>query len=137
MEDFTDQITRLSQELRAFQLQFQWKTIQSSNSGDQDHLLDSLLNAGVGPDLKKTIDLLSQFLWCYIEAAAAAGDNAQVDYAQQSSRLGQITGILRQLHHSSCPMKDSLAYLEQTAMAATSQMEMDTRQPRLALERSA
>jgi hypothetical protein len=136
MEDFTDQITRLSQELRAFQLQLQWKTIQSSCSGDQDLLLDNLLNAGVGPDLKRTVDLLSQFLWCYIEAAAAGG-NADVDYAQQSSRLGQITGILRQLHHSSCPMKDSLAFVEQAAMAATREMEMETRQPRLALEKSA
>jgi hypothetical protein len=137
MEDFTDQITRLSQELRAFQLQLQWKSIQPSSPGDQDHLLDSLLNAGVGPDLKRTVDLLSQFLWCYIEAAAAAGCNADVDYAQQSSRLGQITGILRQLHHSSCPMKDSLAFVEQAAMAASRQMEMDTRQPRLGLEKSA
>jgi hypothetical protein len=137
MEDFTDQITRLSQELRAFQLQLQWKSIQPSSPGDQDQLLDSLLNANIGPDLKRTIDLLSQFLWCYIEAAAAAGSNAQVDYAQQSSRLGQITGILRQIHHSSCPMKDSLAFVEQAAMAASSQMEMDTRQPRLGLEKSA
>ena len=136
MEDFTDQITRLSQELRAFQLQLQWKSFQCSSPGDQDRVMDTLLNAGLGPDLKRTVDLLSQFLWCYIEAAAAGG-NAQVDYAQQSSRLGQITGILRQLHHSSCPLKDSLAFVEHTAMTLTSQVDVNSLQERLSLEKSA
>ena len=132
MEDFTDQITRLSQELRAFQLQLQWKSFQCSSPGDQDRVMDTLLNAGLGPDLKRTVDLLSQFLWCYIEAAAAGG-NAQVDYAQQSSRLGQITGILRQLHHSSCPLKDSLAFVEHAAMT----VDVNSLQERLSLEKSA
>lgn len=136
MEDFTDQITRLSQELRAFQLQLQWKRFQCSSPGDQDRLIDTLLNAGLGPDLKRTVDLLSQFLWCYIEAAAAGG-NAQVDYARQSSRLGQITGILRQLHHSSCPLKDSLAFVEHTAMTVTSHVDVHSLREGLSLEKSA
>jgi len=136
MEDFTDQITRLAQELRAFQLQLQWKTFQCSSTGDQDRLIDTLLNAGLGPDLKRTVDLLSQFLWCYIEAAAAGG-NTEVDYAQQSSRLGQITGILRQLHHSSCPLKDSLAFVEHAAMTVTNHVDVNSLQERLPLEKSA
>jgi len=136
MEDFTDQITRLSQELRAFQVQLQWKSFQCSSPDDQDRVMDSLLNAGLGQDLKRTVDLLSQFLWCYIEAAAAGG-NAQVDYAQQSSRLGQITGILRLLHHSSCPLKDSLAFVEHAAMTVTQHVDVDNLQERLSLEKSA
>ena len=136
MEDFTDQITRLSQELRAFQLQLQWESFQCSSPGDQDRLMDTLLNAGLGPDLKRTVDLLSQFLWCYIEAAAAGG-HTEVDYAQQSSRLGQITGILRQLHHSSCPLKDSLAFVEHAAMTVTSHVDGNSLQEKLPLEKSA
>jgi hypothetical protein len=136
MEDFTDQITRLSQELKAFQLQLQWKNFQCTSPGDQDRLMDTLLNAGLGPDLKRTVDLLSQLLWCYIEAAAAGG-NTEVDYAQQSSRLGQITGILRQLHHSSCPLKDSLAFVEHAAMTVTSHIDVNSLQERLPLEKSA
>ena len=136
MEDFTDQITRLSQELRAFQLQLQWKAFQCSSPSDQDRVMDSLLNAGLGPDLKRTVDLLSQLLWCYIEAAAAGG-NENVDYAQQSSRLGQITGILRQLHHSSCPLKDSLAFVEHAAMTVTSHVDANNLQERPSLEKSA
>src|SRR5215467_15400557 len=104
MEDISDRVARLSQELRAFQLELQTKSLRRSSPGDQDSVMDNLLNAGLGQDLKRTVDLLSQFLWCYIEAAAASPNaDADIDYARQSSRLGQITGILRQLHHSSCP----------------------------------
>lgn len=136
MEDFQDQLTRLSQELKAFQLQLQWKSFQCSSSRDQDLVMDNLLNAGLGQDLKRTVDLLSQFLWCYIEAAAAGG-NAEVDYAQQSSRLGQITGILRELHHSSCPLKDSLAFVEHTAMTVAGHADVGRLQERLSLGKSA
>src|ERR1051326_2816613 len=124
MEDFIDLITRLSQELSALQSQLQWKNVQCSIPGHQERLIDGLLNAGLGQDLKRTVDLLSQFLWCYIEAAAAGPNtDAEIDYARQSSRLGQITGILRQLHHSSCPLKDSLAFVEHTAMRLTSHVD--------------
>jgi len=100
--------------------------------------MDNVLNAGLGQDLKRTVDLLSQFLWCYIEGAAAGGNaDPEVDYARQSLRLGQITGILRQLHHSSCPLKDSLAFVEHTAMALTSHVDAGTRQERLSLGKSA
>ncbi len=138
MEDFSDRVAHLSQELRAFQLYLQCRNSQRSSNGDQDRVMDSVLDAGVGQDLKRTVDLLSQFLWCYIEAAAAgANPDADVDYARQSSRLGQITGILRQLHHSSCPLKDSLAFVEQTAMALTSRVDAGGHQERLSLGKSA
>jgi len=138
MEDISDRVARLSQELRAFQLELQWKSFQCSSPGDRDSVMDNLLNAGLGQDLKRTVDLLSQFLWCYIEAAAAVPQaDADVDYARQSSRLGQITGILRQLHHSSCPLKDSLAFVEHAAMALTSHVDVGSRQESLSLEKSA
>ena len=138
MEDISERVTRLSQELRAFQLDLQWKNFQCSSPSDQDSIMDNLLNAGLGQDLKKTVDLLSQFLWFYIEAAAASPQaDADVDYARQSSRLGQITGILRQLHHSSCPLKDSLAFVEHAAMALTSHVDVGSRQESLSLEKSA
>lgn len=137
MEDISERVARLSQELRAFQLELQWKSFQGSSPGDQDSVMDNLLNAGLGQELKRTVDLLSQFLWFYIEAAAAGPQSdADVDYARQSSRLGQITGILRQLHHSSCPLKDSLASVEHTALALSSQVG-ERRQGRLSLEKSA
>jgi hypothetical protein len=138
MEDISDRIAHLSQELRAFQLQLQCRNSQRSANGEQDQVMDNLLDAGLGQDLKRTVDLLSQFLWCYIEAAAAgANADAEVDYARQSSRLGQITGILRQLHHSSCPLKDSLAFVEHTAMTLTSHVDAGTHQQRLSLGKSA
>ncbi|HZD92720.1 MAG TPA: hypothetical protein VE133_00615 [Candidatus Sulfotelmatobacter sp.] len=98
--------------------------------------MDGLLSAGVAQDLKKTIDLLSHFLWCYIESAAAS-NNTDVDYAQQSSRLGEITGILRVLHHSCCPVKDSLAFVEHAAMTVTGQIDAATIQSGEGLEKTA
>jgi hypothetical protein len=138
MEDSFERVARLSQELRAFQAELQWKRFQTSSRADQDRLMDHLLDNGLGQDLKRTVDLLSHFLWCYIETAAAGRNaDADVDYARQSSRLGQITGILRQLHHSSCPLKDSLAFVEHTAMALTSQVDAGSRQDGLTLGKSA
>jgi hypothetical protein len=132
MEDLSNQINRLSQELRAFQLK-----LECNCSGDQEHVMDDLLNADLGQDLKKTVDLLNQFLWCYIESAAATDANADVDYARQSSRLGQITEILRALHHSSCPLKDSFASLEHAAMTIASHNGPSVPQQSLAMGKSA
>jgi hypothetical protein len=116
MEDFSDQISRLSQELRTFQLKLEWDSQQHASHGNQDEIMDQVLNAGLGEDLKKTVDLLNYFLWRYIEAAAATDADAEIDYVRQSSRLGQITEILRTLHHSSCPLKDSFTSVEHAAM---------------------
>jgi hypothetical protein len=136
MEDITNRITQLSQELQAFEVKLQWNNIQCSYTGDQERVIDHLLNAGLGKDLKKAVDLLSHFLWCYIESAAANA-NAEVDYTQQSRRLGQITETLRLLHHSACPLKDSLAFLEQTAMTVTRHAKAERLQERLPLEHTA
>src|SRR5215831_15755431 len=115
MEDLSNQITRLSHELQALELELHWSNFQCCNPGDQERVLDRLLSAGLGQNLKRAVDLLNRFLWCYIESVAA-GPNAAVDYVQQSARLAQITDVLRLLHHSSCPLRDSLSALEQAAI---------------------
>jgi hypothetical protein len=131
MEDFSDRISRLTQELRALHLQLQWPNVQDSNPGDQDRILNHLLNAGLGHDLKRTVDLLSQFLWCYIEHAAARTKAEEVDYAQQSVRLGQVTEMLRLLHHSACPLRESLAFVEHATMTVSRHVEAHSMQKTL------
>ena len=46
MEDISDRISRLTQELRALHLQLQWPNFQDANSGDQDRIFSHLLNSG-------------------------------------------------------------------------------------------
>ncbi|MGC2695263.1 MAG: hypothetical protein WA738_05675 [Candidatus Angelobacter sp.] len=136
MEDLLNLIARLSQELKAVQPQLQWSIFQTSNPGDQDRVMDQLLSAGLGQDLKRVVDLVSQFLWCYIESAAADA-NADVDYAHQSQRLGQITEILRLLHHSSCPLKDSLGFVEHATMTVNRHVATGSREHKASFGKSA
>jgi hypothetical protein len=136
MEDLSNEVTRLSHELKALELPLQWSSFQCCSPGDQDRVMDRVLSAGLGQNLRRAVDLLNHFLWCYIESVAA-GLNAEADYAQQSSRLAQITEVLRLLHHSSCPLRDSLAAVEHAAITVTGQAT-ETRQPgTFAWERSA
>jgi hypothetical protein len=137
MEDISDRIESITQELKALHLQLHWPKFQDANPSDQDRILNHLLNAGLGHDLKRAVDLLSQFLWCYIETAAARINAEGVDYAQQSVRLGQVTEMLRLLHHSACPLRESLAFIEQTAMTVTRNAEIPTPQRQLRVEKTA
>ena len=136
MEDISDRISRLTQELRALHLQLQWPNFQDANSGDQDRIFSHLLNSGLGLDLKGAVDLLSQFLWCYIESAAARTNTEEVDYAQQSVRLSQVTEMLRLLHHSSCPLMESLAFVEHATMTVARQADSPRIRNALALEKA-
>ena len=137
MEDISDRISRLTQELRALHLQLQWPNFQDAAPGDQNRILNHLLNSGLGRDLKGLVDLLSQFLWCYIESAAARTNAEDVDYAQQSVRLSQVTEMLRLLHHSSCPRMESLAFVEHTTMTVARQAESPKMRNTLAMGKSA
>src|SRR5215467_9764200 len=118
MEDLMDRITHFSQELRAFEAELHWTSLQYSPGSDQDGVMDHLLTAELGHNLKRAVDRLNHFLWCYIESVAASL-NTEVDYAQQSSRLVKVTDLLRLLHHSSCPLRDSLSAVEHAAMTVT------------------
>ena len=137
MEDISDRIESITHELKALHLQLLWPKFQDANPGDQDRILNHLLNAGLGHDLKRAVDLLSQFLWCYIESAAARSNAEGVDYAQQSVRLGQVTEMLRLLHHSSCPLRESLAFIEHATMAVTRNAEIPMVQRQLRVEKTA
>lgn len=137
MEDLSDRIENVSQELRALHLQLHWPRFQNADSSDQDRILNNLLDAGLGHDLKKAVDLLSHFLWCYIESAAARINADGVDYAQQSLRLGQVTEMLRLLHHSACPLKESLASIEQATITVARNAETTNRHRQLTMEKTA
>ncbi len=137
MEDISDRIESITQELRALHQQLHWPIFQNADSGDQDRILNNLLNAGLGHDLKKAVDLLSQFLWCYIESAASRINAEGIDYAQQSLRLGQVTEMLRLLHHSACPLRESLASIEQATMTVTRDAEIAGMRRQLSMEKTA
>lgn len=137
MEDLSDQIENITQELKALHAKLLWSTFQDADSGDQDRIFNNLLNAGLGQDLKKAVDLLSHFLWCYIESAAVQINAEGVDYAQQSLRLSQVTEMLRLLHHSACPLKESLASIEQATMTVARNAETTAMFRRLTMERTA
>jgi|SRR5215510_10401768 len=143
MEDLLDRITRFSQELRALEAELQWTNAQYFQTGDQNEIVDHLLSTGLGQNLKRAIDRLNHFLWCYIESVAgspnteAGNPNTEVDYAQQSSRLVQITDLLRLLHHSSCPLRDSLSAVEHAAMTVTRHANLERAQQRLSLGENA
>src|SRR5437588_9913866 len=118
MEDLSDQIENLTQELRALHAHLRWSTFQDADSADQDRILNNLLNAGLGHDLKKAVDILIQFLWCYIESAAARITAEGVVYAQQRLCLGLGTEMLRLLHHSACTLKESLVCMNEARLTS-------------------
>jgi len=137
MEDISDRIESITHELKALHLQLLWPKFQDAAPCDQDRILNHLLNAGLGHDLKRAVDLLSQFLWCYIESAAARSNAEGVDYAQQSVRLGQVTEMLRLLHHSACPLRESLASIEHATMTVTRNAKIPMAQRQLGVEKTA
>ena len=137
MEDISDRIENITQELKALHMQLHWPKFQDAAPCDQDRILNHLLNAGLGHDLKRAVDLLSQFLWCYIESAAARTNAEGVDYAQQSVRLGQVTEMLRLLHHSACPLRESLAFIEHATMKVTRNADIPMVQRQLRVEKTA
>jgi hypothetical protein len=104
-------VARITKELRALSTQFHWHAFQKSSPGEQTQILNGLLNSGLVEDLRTTVDDLSQFLWRYIESAAANPDQ-EADYDLQNERLTRITEMLRLLHRSSCPSQDPLAFVD-------------------------
>src|ERR1700704_6127112 len=137
MEDLSDRIESITQELRALHLQLHWPRFQDADTGDQDRILNNLLNAGLGHDLKQAVDLLSQFLWCYIESAAARMNADGVDHAQQSTRLSQVTELLLLLHLSACPLRESLAFVEHATMTVTRHADIRSMQRQVTVEKTA
>lgn len=110
MRDLSEQIDRLTGELRSLRLQLQWSTFKDSSHTDQDSILNNLLNAGLAEHLRTVMDDFTHLLWCYIDSAATNTD-PDVDFALQSKRLDQVTELLRLLRHSSCPSTDPLEFV--------------------------
>jgi hypothetical protein len=127
MKDTVERVIRISEQLRALSVQLQWKTFESSSPGDQTRILNGLLNRGLIEDLRNTIDQLSDFLWRYIEAAAADSD-PQADYEMQNERLRRITELLRLLHRSAYPAQDPSAFMERVTASVDQHLALSDSQ---------
>jgi hypothetical protein len=133
MRDISERVTRTSRELRALATQLQWKAFQNSSPGDQTQILSGLVDSGLIEDLRKAVDQLSHFLWCYIESTAATG--CATDNDVQGKHLAQITTMLRLLHRSAYPTEDPLAIVDR--ITASVEQHLETHNRAAALERTA
>ncbi len=136
MRDLSNQIDRLTGELRSLRLQLQWSTFRRSSHKDQDSILDSLLNAGLVEHLRTVVDQFSHFLWCYIESAATNTD-PEADFALQSKRLDQVTEMLRLLRHSSCPSAEQLEFVASVTRTVDRHLQEQERKDNLSLGQTA
>jgi hypothetical protein len=127
MRDTVERVVRISEQLRALSVQLHWKTFESSSPGDQTQILNGLLNRSLIQDLRNTIDQLSDFLWRYIEAAAADSD-PQADYEMQNERLRRITELLRLLHRSAYPAQDPSAFMERVTASVDQHLALSDSQ---------
>jgi hypothetical protein len=118
MEDLSNCIIRVTQELKNLQEQLQWAAFQRSDKSAQDRVLNELLDIGLIQDLKRTVDHARHFLWSYIEfAAATCGPHKEVDHAQQSERLARITEMLRLLYGSSSALPQPQTFVERVTLS--------------------
>jgi len=127
MKDTVERVIRISEQLKALSVQLQWKTFETSSPGDQTRILNGLLNRGLIEDLRNTIDQLSDFLWRYIESAAAESD-PQADYEMQNERLRRITELLRLLHRSAYPTQDPSAFMERVTASVDQHLALSDSQ---------
>ena len=74
MRDLSNQVDRLTGELRSLRLQLEWSAFRHTSHKEQDKILNTLLNAGLVVQLRTVVDQFSHFLWCYIECAATTSD---------------------------------------------------------------
>jgi hypothetical protein len=135
MEDLSNCITRVTQELRTLQEQLQWARFQNSDPSAQNRVLNDLLNIGLIQDLKSAVDHMRNFLWSYIDSAAAnCSPQGQVDHALQSHRLTQITEMLRVLHGSPASPP---SFVEHVTLSVGRLLEKHDSQPQSSGERAA
>lgn len=106
------QVARVTKELRALLVQLHWSSFQGFSPGDQNLILNELLNAGLIEELRTTMDHLSRFLWSCVESAARKTSNSDPDYETQSKHLEKITEMLRVLHRPASPAEDPVAFVE-------------------------
>lgn len=136
MRDLSEQIDRLTGELRSLRLQLQWSTFRDSSHSDQDTILTGLLDAGLVEHLRTVVDQFTQLLWSYIDSAATNTD-PDVDFALQSKRLDQATELLRLLRHSSCPSAEQLEFVAKVTRTVERHLENQNAKETLQLGQSA
>lgn len=125
MTDLSNRIDKLTHELRALQLQLQWTAFESSSPGEQTRILNRVLKADLVSDLKSALDQLAEFLWCYIEAAAANSPSA-TDLSVQGRRLSEVAEMLRLLRCSSSMPEPSAFVSRVTSMVDRHMEEQET-----------
>ena len=101
MSDLSQRIQRLTHELNALRVHLHWTNSQSPCPGDHRQLLDQVVSANLVSNLTDVVDQLTQFLWRYIDSAAAAGEGT--DFSTQSRQIEEVTELLRLLRHSCMP----------------------------------
>ena len=94
MEDVTVRIRRITDDLRAIELELRHATFTNATP-EQMRVVDELLGASLLADFKTAVDHMRQYLWAYIEAAAANGRDLTT--AIQGLRLQRVTEMLRVL----------------------------------------
>jgi hypothetical protein len=128
MKDLFRRSNSLTEELHALRLRLVWNSFQSSSPREQDRLLNTLLAPGLLEDIKNVVDQMVNFLWCYIESAAAetqplANSRAEVDYDVQSKRLMRVAEMLRLLRTTSSPDNEHMAFVARLTLAVDQQLE--------------
>lgn len=123
MSQTPNQVARVTNELRALLVQLHWSAFQGFSPSDQSVILNDLLDASLIEDLRTTVDQLSHFLWCYVDAVAANSDPAP-DYDLQSKRLMKITEMLRVLHSPARPAEDPAAFVRRLTQAVDRHLEV-------------
>jgi hypothetical protein len=71
MDDISLRVARVTTEVQALLVGLRWNDFENSSPQSQGLILNTLLNSTLVEDLRMTFDQLSQFLWLYIELAAA------------------------------------------------------------------
>jgi|SRR5579859_5751907 len=94
MEDVSTRIKRITDDLRAIELELRHVTF-ANPTPEQMRVVDELLGASLLADFKTAVDHMRQYLWAYIEAAAANGRDLTT--AIQGLRLQRVTEMLRVL----------------------------------------
>jgi hypothetical protein len=102
MREISQQMERLTQELRELRLQLQRANSQTLGVGEHSRVVSQVFGATLVPDLTDVVTQLTHFLWQYIDSAATS--TTEVDLALQSKRLEKATEMLRRLRGASSPV---------------------------------
>ncbi|HEX7288615.1 MAG TPA: hypothetical protein VF532_20695 [Candidatus Angelobacter sp.] len=123
MRDISQQMERLTRELRELRLQLQRANSQTPGAGEHSRVVCQVFDATLVSDLTDVVTQLSHFLWRYIDSAARPAAGA--DLALQSKRLEKATAMLRRLRCASSPKpaEDPAAFVARVTRVVDRVME--------------